>query len=52
MVNSLFRLFYPGNEPWYPFKRKLGGPQIRSGPSVEIKIPCHCCDSNPGPPSP
>jgi hypothetical protein len=29
---------YPGKSPWYPFYRRLGGPQSRSGRYGELKI--------------
>jgi hypothetical protein len=28
----------PGKSPWYPFYRKLGGPQSRSGRYGEVNI--------------
>jgi hypothetical protein len=34
---SRFGRFTPGNEPWFPLSRRLGGPQIRSEPSGEQK---------------
>jgi hypothetical protein len=29
----------PGNSPWYPLDRRLGGPQRRSGSGIEEKFP-------------
>jgi hypothetical protein len=39
------------NGPRYPFDRRLGGPQSRSGPSGEDKNLLPCRESNPGRPA-
>jgi hypothetical protein len=41
----------PGKRRWYPPDKKLGGLQIRSGPSGEERISCLCRESNPGRPA-
>ena len=41
--------FTPGNEPKYPFNRRLGGRQSRSGRFGEEKTLLRLSHSNPGP---
>jgi hypothetical protein len=48
LVSFTLRPLYPqGKSPWYPWDRRLGGLQSRSGRGGEKKIPLPHRDSNP-----